>query len=262
MENPLQQIQWIIDAYGIFAVFGLCMVEGDITLLLAGAMANSGFFGPLSFFKVLLAGLLGGVIGDTVGYLIGRIFAKTIKSFKWYQRSQPRIERLVEKFGGYALVISKYIYGIRAAMCISTGVGKMPFLRFLYTDLLSCSIWALILSTTGYFFGGAITSILGDFQRIGFVLLGVIVFGVLGFYLLERLWLSKKVESANPETIHNIEEKLHAVSENIQEKLHLTQHPQAKNQETPEKAEKVEKPEKENIPAAPSKQVSSTEKDG
>jgi membrane protein DedA with SNARE-associated domain len=225
MENPLQQIQLIIDAYGIYAVFALCMVEGDITLLLAGAMANSGFFGQFSFFRVLLAGILGGVIG----YLIGRVFAKTIKGFKWYQRSQPRIERLVEKFGGYALVISKYIYGIRAAMAISTGVGKMPFWRFLYTDLLSCSIWALILSTIGYFFGGAITGIIGDFQQIGFVLLGVIIFGVVGFYLIERLWLSKKVESANPETIHEIEEKLHAVSENIQEKLHLTQSSNTKN---------------------------------
>lgn len=229
MENPLQQIQLIIDAYGIYAVFVLCMVEGDITLLLAGAMANSGFFGQFSFFRVLLAGILGGVIGDTIGYLIGRVFAKTIKGFKWYQRSQPRIERLVEKFGGYALVISKYIYGIRAAMAISTGVGKMPFWRFLYTDLLSCSIWALILSSIGYFFGGAITGIIGDFQQIGFVLLGVIIFGVVGFYLIERLWLSKKVESANPETIHEIEEKLHAVSENIQEKLHLTQSSNTKN---------------------------------
>ncbi len=254
MENPLQQIQAIIDASGIYAVFALCMVEGDITLLLAGAMANSGFFGQFSFFKVLLAGILGGVAGDTFGYMVGRVFAKTIKSFKWYQRSQPRIERLVEKFGGYALVISKYIYGIRAAMCISTGVGKMPFWRFLYTDLLSCSIWALILSTTGYFFGGAITGIIGDFQQIGFVLLGIIVFGVVGFYLLERFWLSKKVELANPETIHEIEEKLHAVSENIQEKLHLTQ---SANKE--EREDDTGPPE--NKPAASSAQASKAEKD-
>jgi membrane protein DedA with SNARE-associated domain len=254
MENPLQQIQWVIDTWGILAVFGLCMIEGDITLLLAGAMANSGFFGTGSFFKVLLAGIAGGVVGDSIGYLIGRVFAKTIKSFKWYQRSQPRIEKLVEKFGGYALVISKYIYGIRAAMCISTGVGKMPFWRFLYTDLLSCSIWALILSTTGYFFGGAITGIIGDFQQIGFVLLGIIVFGVVGFYLLERFWLSKKVESANPETIHEIEEKLHAVSENIQEKLHLTQPSNSKEQENAEPPE--------NKPAASSAKASPSDRIG
>src|SRR5262245_59073451 len=252
MDNPLHQIQLFIDAYGIYAVFALSTVEGDITLLLAGAMANSGFFGQYSFIRVLLAGILGGVVGDTVGYLIGRGFAKSIKSFGWYMRAQPRIERLVEKFGPHALVISKYIYGIRAAMCISTGVGKMPFHEFLYTDLLACSIWALILTTTGYFFGGAITGIIGDFQQIGFVLLGVIIFGAVGFYLLERFWLSKKVESADAETIHEIEEKIQGITEGIQEKLHLTQTTNSKNQENNDKAE---------TNSAATRQASSTEKD-
>jgi hypothetical protein len=141
-------------------------------------------------------------------------------------------------------------------MCISTGVGKMPFWRFLYTDLLSCSIWALILSTTGYFFGGAITGIIGDFQQIGFVLLGIIVFGVVGFYLLERFWLSKKVESANPETIHEIEEKLHAVSENIQEKLHLTHPANSKDLKEQENTEPQEtKPAASSAKASPSDRI-------
>jgi hypothetical protein len=44
--------------------------------------------------------------------------------------------------------------------------------------------------------------------------------GVLVFYVLERYWLSEKVEAAAPETIQKIEEKLHAVEEVAQEKLH------------------------------------------
>jgi membrane protein DedA with SNARE-associated domain len=227
MDNPLQHIQDIIGLYGIIAVFVLCLVEGDITLLLAGAMAHSQVFHESrfwSFLLVLAAGISGGVVGDSIGYFIGRGFANTIKNYKFYQRAQPRIERLTEKFGGAALIISKYIYGIRVAMCISTGVGRMPYLKFLYNDFISCSIWALILATTGYFFGGAITGLIGDIQSAGIVLMIVIVVGVIGFYLLERFWLSKKVELANPETIHGIEEKIHDITENIQEKLHLSQH--------------------------------------
>jgi membrane protein DedA with SNARE-associated domain len=227
MDNPLQHISEIIGLYGIIAVFVLCMIEGDITLLLAGAMAHSQVFSNsrlLGFVMVLAAGIAGGVAGDSVGYWVGRLFAKTIKNYTFYQRAQPRIETLTDKFGGAALIISKYIYGIRVAMCISTGIGKMPFLRFLYNDLISCSIWALILTTIGYFFGTAITGLMGDLPKAGIVLLVVIVCGVVGFYLLERFWLSKKVELADPEKIHEIEEKLHAVSENIQEKLHLSSH--------------------------------------
>ena len=40
--------------YGLYAVFILVMVEGDITLLLAGVLAHSAFFGPYSFAQVLI----------------------------------------------------------------------------------------------------------------------------------------------------------------------------------------------------------------
>ncbi len=207
----------IIESYGVYAIFVLCMVEGDITLLISGVMAHSRFFGEYSFGRVFLFGMAGGVAGDSFGYWLGRFFAARIKNYKFYQKSQPRIERLVDKFGGWAIVVSKYIYGVRVAICISSGVGKMPFSRFLINDIISCSIWALLLAGVGYFFSGLIISIIGDFQKIGIALLVVVAIGILAFYLIERIWLSKRVEKIEAETIHKLEEKLHV----IEDKLHI-----------------------------------------
>lgn len=232
MEHPLYEI---IETYGVYAIFVLCTVEGDITLLLSGVMAHNQFFGNYGFLKVFLFGTAGGVAGDSFGYWLGRFFAKKIESYKFYQRSQPRIERLVQKFGGAAIIISKYIYGVRVAICISSGVGKMPFAKFLWNDILSCSLWALILTGVGYFFSGAITSIIGDFHQIGIVLLVLVVVGVVGFFLLETLWLSKKVEEADPETIHKIEDRIHE----IEEKLHIP-HSHRNDEENRKKEEKLE----------------------
>ena len=134
--------------------------------------------------------------------------------------AQPRIEKLIDKFGGFAIVISKVIYGIRAAMSVFYGVGRMPFHRFLVLDAISCGTWVLILSGTGYFFSGAITSIIGDFQQIGIALFFVILFAVVIIFAVERFWLSEKVEEVNAETVRKIEEKLHAVEEVGKEKLH------------------------------------------
>ena len=216
----MDHLSQIIEQYGIYAVFALCTVEGDITLLISGAMAHSGFFGRYSFLKVLVAGTLGGMVGDCVGYAVGRIFHQNAKDYRFYQMAQPRIEKLIAKFGGFAIIISKYIYGIRAAMCVFYGIGKMPFYRFLYLDAISCFSWVLVLSGVGYVFSGAITSIIGDFRQIGIALFFIILFAVVVIYAIERFWLSEKVEEADPETIHKIEEKLHAVEEVAHEKLH------------------------------------------
>ena len=216
----MDQLSQIIEQYGIYAVFALCTIEGDITLLISGAMAHSNFFGRYSFLKLFLAGTLGGMVGDCIGYGVGRIFHEKAKDYRFYQMAQPRIQRLIDKFGKFAIIISKYIYGIRLAMCVFYGIGKMPFHRFLILDAISCSVWVLLLAGTGYFFSGAITSIIGDFQQVGIALFFVILFAVIVIYAVERYWLSEKVEEVPPETIELIEEKLHHVEEVAQEKLH------------------------------------------
>lgn len=161
MDHPLYEI---IAQYGVYAVFLLCTVEGDITLLISGVLAHSGFFGSYSFIKVLFFGTLGGIVGDCFGYLVGRIFHENAKHYRFYQVAQPRVEKLIEKFGGFAIIISKYIYGIRVAMCVFYGVGKMPFWRFLGLSAISCLTWVMLLAGVGYFFSGAITSIIGDYN--------------------------------------------------------------------------------------------------
>ena len=187
------QLYDIIAQYGIYAVFALCTVEGDITLLISGTMAHGGLFGNWGFLKVLIAGTLG---------------------------------------GGSAILISKYIYGIRMAVCVSYGVSRMPYPRFVLLSLVSCFTWVLLLSGIGYFFSGAITSIIGDFKQVGVALFFVVMFGIIIFYVIERYWLSERVEDANPETLHRIEEKLLAVEEvgkttlhDLGERLHLTREP-------------------------------------
>jgi len=228
----MDHLQEIIQQYGVYAVFFLCTVEGDITLLISGAMAHSSFFGNYSFLKLFLAGTLGGMAGDMFGYGMGRLFHENAKNYRYYRITQPRIERLIDKFGSFALIISKYIYGIRLAMCVFYGIGKMPLLRFVVLDAISCGLWVMILAGLGYFFSGAISSVIGNFEQVGIVLFFFILFAVIVLYTIERYWLSEKVEAADPETLHKIEEKLHVFEDKAQgtlhdlsERLHLTREP-------------------------------------
>ena len=65
--------------------------------------------------------------------------------------------------------------------------------------------------------------LIGDFERLGKVLLVIVVVGIVGFYLTERFWVSRKFEEADPERLHELEhaasEKLHDLREEIQEHI-------------------------------------------
>jgi membrane-associated protein len=203
------------------------MIEGDITLLLAGVLAHSHFFGEYSFARVLFWGTLGGLASDNIAYATGRGFRKSVSDLRFYRSASPRMERLTTKFGPLSIFLSKYIYGLRWATCIFYGVGRMPYLRFLVLSLSSCFLWVFLLSGAGYFFSGAVIGLIGDFQRLGKVLLVIVVLGIIGFYLAERFWLSKKVEEVNPERLQELEhvaqEKLHDLKQEFQEHIPFTQ---------------------------------------
>lgn len=228
-----------IGRYGLYAVFLLVMIEGDITLLLAGVLAHSAFFGEHSFVWVLLAGTLGGSASDNIAYLSGRQFRKGVREFRFYRAAKPRMERLTHNFGGLSIFLSKYIYGLRWASCIFHGVGRMSYVRFVLLSLASCFAWVLILSGAGYFFSGAVMSVLGDFQRLGKVLLVIVVVGIAGFYLAERFWLSRKVEEADPERLQEFEqaaqEKLQGLKQEFQEHIPFKQSRQDEQEKTTSK---------------------------
>ena len=223
--NSLQFLSHLIEQYGLYAVFVLVMIEGDITLLLAGVLAHSDFFSEYSFARVLLWGTLGGVASDNLAYAAGRVFGKTVRGFRFYRIAKPRIERLTDRFGPLSIFLSKYIYGLRWAMCVFHGVARTRYLRFVLLSLGSCFLWVAILSGAGYFFGSAVMGLIGDFRHLGKVLLAIVVFGVAGFYFIERFWVSKKVEEGVSERLLEIEQAaehgIKGLAEDIKEKIHL-----------------------------------------
>jgi membrane protein DedA with SNARE-associated domain len=173
-------------------------------------------------------GTIGGCLSDNVAYFAGRGFCEGVSGFRFYRAAQPRLQRLTKKFGPLSIFLSKYIYGLRWASCVFYGVGHMPYLRFLVLSFASCFLWVFVLSGAGYFFSGAVMGLIGDFQRLGKVLLVIVLLGIVGFYLVERYWLSPKMEEANPERLHELE---HAASEKFQDlKEELQEHIPFKHQ--------------------------------
>jgi membrane protein DedA with SNARE-associated domain len=223
--TSLQFLSHLIELYGLYGVLALTMVEGDLTLLLAGVLAHSDFFGNYSFARVLLWGTLGGFASDNVAYAAGRAFSSTIRNFRFYRSASPRIERLSNRFGTLSIFISKYVYGLRWASCTFYGVARMPYVRFVPLSLGSCFLWVFILSGIGYFFSSAVVGLIGDFRHVGKILLGILVGGVVIFYLIKRRWVSQRVEEVQPERLQELEhaaiEGLKEFKDEIREKIHL-----------------------------------------
>jgi membrane protein DedA with SNARE-associated domain len=170
----------IIRRYGLWAVFFGTMVEGDLTLLLAGVLARAGLF---SFEEALLVGTAGGFVGDSITYWIGSRFRGKANSLKFFIKAKPRVEKLMQKFGLYAVFIVKFVYGLRTTSALIWGVAHFGKVRFLLLTVTSCAVWVGILVGLGFTFATGVEKLIGDLKRVQIILLVVVVIILLVFLI-------------------------------------------------------------------------------
>src|SRR5262249_2552819 len=158
----------LLSRYGLWAVFFGTMIEGDLTLLLSGVLARAGVF---DFGQAFLVGTAGGFVGDTLSYFIGARFRGRARSFGFFQRARPRLERLMRKFGVLSVFIVKYVYGLRTASAIFYGLAHFGFSRFAPITLASCGVWVAVLTGLGFTFATGLEKLIGDIHRFQIILL-------------------------------------------------------------------------------------------
>jgi len=172
----------LLQRYGLWAVFFGTMIEGDLTLLFAGVLSRAGLF---SFEEAFLVGTAGGFVGDSLSYMIGARFRGRARTWHFFVRARPRIERLMRRFGVLSVFIVKYVYGLRTTSAIFYGLAHFGFLKFGFLTLASCAVWVGMLAGLGFTFATGIEKLVGDLKRIQIILLVVVII-VATVYIISR----------------------------------------------------------------------------
>lgn len=159
----------IIDSIGYAALFVvLCLgliglpIPNEVVVMTGGAMAASGLLAPIPAFVCTWLGICSAM---TFNYSIGR-FAGS-KLFDWFNRKPQtqkfveRSERLIERFGGYAVSLGLLLPFVRHAMPFTMGTGKIKYGKFALFAYPSAFVWTLIYFLIGSFVGDNLQQI-GD----------------------------------------------------------------------------------------------------
>jgi len=143
----------------IFAETGLVVtpfLPGDSLLFAVGALAAVDTSGTL---RAPLASVLLGaaaVLGNTVNYSIGRLIGRSAFSgrYRWLKVEYlRRTEEFFLRYGGMAIVLSRFMPVIRTCAPFVAGIGKMPYMRFLAFNFVGGFAWVLTFVWGGYLFG-------------------------------------------------------------------------------------------------------------
>ncbi|MDQ1402389.1 MAG: rane-associated protein [Actinomycetota bacterium] len=136
------------------AAFVGLVIPGETALLVGGFLA---YRGSVSLPAMMVVAALGAVIGDSVGYEIGRRFGPTLKASRLGQRIGDerwlRAEAYLERKGGRAIFMGRFIGVLRALVPSMAGVSRMPYRRFLAWNAAGGLIWGPLFVVVGYLAG-------------------------------------------------------------------------------------------------------------
>lgn len=165
-------------AYAV--VFFFILVEGEIILLIAGALSSKGL---LDFFDLLFFASVGVMLHDALYWWIGRkLEEKHATKFLFIDVSKilGPLDRLRGREGFY-IFISKFVWGFNRFVLIGAGYRKRPLATILRYSIPAALIWTVLLISLGHLFAYQ-TAILKKDVKTAALLIGGFV---LLFILLE-----------------------------------------------------------------------------
>jgi membrane protein DedA with SNARE-associated domain len=178
------ELERLIIRHGLLAVFVFAMLEGDLTLILAGVSAHLGLL-PLG--SAIVVGVLGNFTGDTIWYLLGRLASGVIRGSRPYRRVGPTVERLAQRIGIWQVLAARFIWGTRNASMVFWGSHHMAYPRFAGVDLLGCFLACTLFAGLGFALSGSAEVLIGNVKRVEVWLLGAVVVAAIVVYVVSRL---------------------------------------------------------------------------
>ncbi len=166
--NLNQHLVGLVDSVGgwtylilfviIFAETGLIIMPflpGDSLLFVAGSVCAISDSLNVNIMAVSL--IIAGILGNTVNYSAGRWFGRKLfsnpnsKIFNHQKLDKAHI--FYEKYGGLAVVISRFLAIVRTFVPFVAGMAEMTHTRFTFFNAIGAVLWVVLFVYGGYFFG-------------------------------------------------------------------------------------------------------------
>lgn len=133
---------------------------GDTLLLSAGVFAAQGHLNIVTTILVIAAAA---IAGDNVGYHIGKRYGRKLfrkpDGLIFRQEYLQRAELFYETYGSKTMLFAHFVPVVRTFAPPVAGIAHMPYKKYFLYDAIGDTVWAVVVTMVGYWFGTKIPNI-------------------------------------------------------------------------------------------------------
>jgi undecaprenyl-diphosphatase len=166
---------------------------GEIAVILGGVVASQG---RVPLWAIIIAAVSGAIIGDSIGYFVGRrwgtrLLHGTIGRLPIIRdhlhKHLESARAYVRRRKGRAVFFGRFTAALRVLVPGLAGMSHVPYLSFLFYNVLGGVLWGTGFAVLGYAAGASYKHVEKVASRVGLGLLAFIVVGLVLSRLLRRL---------------------------------------------------------------------------
>ena len=216
-----ETITSVIGDYGLYAVFGLMLVDAilpaasELVMLYAGAVAAGAFAGQnvtflgaeidstfWAYIAIATAGTVGYVIGSLIGWGIGYYGGRPFleRRGRWFHITPDRLDRAESwfaRYGDWAVLLGRVMPVVRSFISIPAGVLEMPLGRYTVLTAIGSAAWCFGIAGAGVALGSSWEHFHESWRYADYAvaLLVVLAVGYGAFKLVRRRARRRAIES-------------------------------------------------------------------
>jgi membrane-associated protein len=173
------------------------VVPGDTVVL----VASTGVTTIIQFISMVVVIIAGALMGESIGFAIGRFFGPKLRYGRLGKKLGPekiaRADRFVERRGGIAVFISRFLPVFHSVVPMTAGMSKMRYRTFMAWTAPACTLWAFIYVSVGSGAAETYRELQSQIEWAGWVFIAFfVVFFVLFWIVKHFLWRYAQKESA------------------------------------------------------------------
>lgn len=160
-------------------------IPGEIAVVVGGVLAGQHHVELVSMLVVANAAAVAAFL---VGYALGTLVGPWLLSHRWWREHAGVVRALglMQRFGGLAVFLGRFVAVVRAVVPALTGVSEVRLRTFVIFDVAGGVVWATLYTMIGFALGDSYQRVLNDLGDWSIVLAAGLVVILLVYHQVSR----------------------------------------------------------------------------
>ncbi|MBG6238259.1 membrane protein DedA with SNARE-associated domain [Mycetocola sp. CAN_C7] len=163
------------------------IVPGDTVVIVASTAVD----GPVEFVSLVIVVVVGALVGESIGFALGRFFGPRIRGSrlgrKIGDRHWQRAENYLDRRGGIAVFISRFLPVLHSLIPLTVGMSTMSYRKFISWTVPACLLWAITYVSVGSAAAGTYRELADRLHYAGYIFVGIIAAFLVVIFIVKKV---------------------------------------------------------------------------